>query len=249
MEQANDLIVFIDHHENPMDDIAWTWLGESGFKRKLVCPFRGETLDIDPAGLAGVVVYGGSQNVDEQTQYPFLKNEIRWLSQCMEARTPTLGICLGGQLLAHVLGGRVGPRLPRECEFGYYEVTPTEAGRSFLPQPMFLTQAHFQEFETPSCAVNLASSETFPNQAFQYEDFALGLQFHPEVTPTIFRRWQDADWAMYGEKGSQTREQQDALIEPHSSRQGDWFRATLRRLFGNPDARSAIGSQRLTRSA
>lgn len=236
MDRNKDLIVFIDHHENLMDDTAWTWLGRIGFKRKLVCPFRGDSLDLDPASLAGVVVYGGSQNVGEQAQYPFLKDEIRWLGQCMEARTPTLGICLGGQLLAHTLGGQVGPRLPRECEFGYYEVTPTDAGRAFLPQPMFLTQAHFQEFETPSSAVNLASSEAFPNQAFQYEDFALGLQFHPEVTTTIFRRWQDADWAMFGEKGSQTRAQQDALIEVHGARQSEWFRATLQRLFGTPGA-------------
>lgn len=241
-QSLSNTILFVDHHDNQMDDLAWTHLGQIGFERRLVCPFRGESLDIDPARLAGVVVYGGSQNVDEQKQHPFLKQEIRWLERCLASRTPTLGICLGGQLLAHTLGAKVGPRRPRECEFGFYEVTPTSQDDDFMTAPMSLTEAHFQEFDLPANAVRLAGSAAFENQAFRYDDFAFGVQFHPEVTADIFRRWQDAEWAMFDVKGAQTREQQDALIDHHSERQGLWFKRTLETLFGSPDAPRSIDS-------
>ncbi len=233
-EGVTKTIVFIDHHENLMDDIAWTHLGQLGFERRLICPFKGETMDLPLEGVHGTVIYGGSQNVGEQDVYPFLKDEIDWIERCIRQDLPVLGICLGGQLIAHALGATVGPRKPRECEFGYYPIKPTAHGTDWLPESLHATQAHYEEFSLPESAVHLAEGERFPNQAFSYQENVIGLQFHPEVTSHIFRRWQSAEWAMFGVEGAQTREQQDVLIDEHDDAQGMWFKQTLETLFGNP---------------
>ena len=230
------VIIFVDHHENPMDDRAWTHLGDRGFERRLVCPFRGETLPEPGPEVAGVVIYGGAQNVGEQSAYPFLRDEIRWLEKCLDRELPMLGLCLGGQLLAHTLGAPVKPRTPRECEFGYYPLTTTDAGKDWLPDNFHATQAHYEEFDVPTGAVHLAGSARFPHQAFRHNHNVYGLQFHPEVSSHIFRRWQEADWAMFGVPGSQERREQDRLMAAHDESQGEWFRGFLDELFGNTDA-------------
>jgi len=224
-------IVFIDHHDNQQDDLAWTHIGALGFERQLVRPFMGEQLSAPDDAVAGVVIYGGSHNVGEQNKYPFLHDELRYIEQCMAKQLPIFGICLGGQLIAHCLGAKVSPRSPSECEFGYYPIRPTAAGESWISDPLYVTQAHYEEFALPDVAQCLASSERYPNQAFRYGKNVIGVQFHPEVTGTIFRRWQKADWAMFDISGAQTRQQQDALIDQHDPLQGAWFRTTLEQMF------------------
>ncbi len=229
----NDKIILIDHHDNARDDLAWAHLGEQGFQCQLVCPFQGEVLKpVDPE-VAGVIIYGGSQNVGEQDKYPFLKDELRWIDDCIGKNIPLLGICLGGQLIAHCLGAEVGPRTPVECEFGYYPLSPTASGKSWMPDNFYVTQAHYEEFDTPSASTRLAASERFPNQAFCYGEKVFGLQFHPEVTPAVFQRWQNADWAMYDTPGSQTRVQQTELMNQHHVTQANWFKNLLNNLFNS----------------
>lgn len=230
-ENGKPVIVFVDHHENPMDDRAWTCIGDMGLGRRLVCPFRGEELGDPGPEVAGTVIYGGAQNVGEQDRFPFLRGEIRWIERCLEKGLPVLGLCLGGQLLAHVLGARVGARVPRECEFGYYPLMPTAAGLGWLPDGMHVTQAHYEEFDIPAGAVHLASSERFAHQAFRYGENAFGLQFHPEINKQVFRRWQAADWAMFGVPGAQEKHEQDRLMDKHDDVQGRWFRGLLESLF------------------
>ena len=233
---TSNTIVFIDHHDNLQDDLAWTHVGKLGFDRQLIRPFMGDVLPDPNQAVAGVVIYGGSQNVGEQDQYPFLTEELAWIETCMRNNIALLGICLGGQLIAHALGASVTPRYPEECEFGYYRIEPTSEVQTWLTEPLTVTQAHFEEFGLPETATRLASSERYQNQGFCVGDNILGLQFHPEVTPDIFRRWQDADWAMFDIPGSQTRDQQSALMNIHASSQAQWFEATLDRLFGSPAA-------------
>ena len=216
-------IILIDHHDNPPDDRVSTHLEKCGYELERRYPVHGDDLGRPGDDLAGTVVYGGTQNVDEMKKYPFLHDEVVWIRRCHARGIPMLGICLGAQLIAHALGAGVAPMAHGRCEFGYYPITPTAAGRHWMPQPLYVTQAHFYQFDLPPGAVLLATGEHCPNQAFRHGHSTYGVQFHPEVTAAIFARWQNSDWAFFDAPGAQRRERQTALAARHDARQHAWF--------------------------
>ena len=224
-------VVVIRHTDDPFDDRVATYLRDAGIAADVRRPFKGDALgDIDDA-VGASVVCGGPFAVFEEDQYPFLRDENRWIEQSLARNIPILGICQGAQSLARVLGADVGPKPGEPCEFGYYPVTPTDAGREFFPDNLVVTQFHSHEFQLPAGAILLAQSDMFERQAFRYGDTAFGFQFHAEVTPTVFRRWQEAPWALYGAPGAQSRPEQDRLMQIHDSSQHRWFTAFLQRFF------------------
>ena len=236
--KTNARIVLVDHHDNPPDDHVSTHLEKRGYELERRYPVNGERLG-EPDGLAGSVLYGGTHNVDEMEKYPFLQAEIAWIRRCHGRGIPILGICLGAQLIAHALGAKVAPMAGGRCEFGYYPVTPTAEGRRWMPQPMHLAQAHFHAFDLPAGAVLLATGARCRNQAFRHGHTTYGVQFHPEVSAEIFARWQNADWALFGAPGAQSRAQQTALAARHDDAQRIWFTGFLDRLFGQRAAHCA----------
>lgn len=138
------------------------------------------------------VVLGGPMNIYEEDRFPFLTAEKHFLRDCLNTNVPVLGICLGGQLLADVLGGSVRPN--GESEIGWMDVALTEEGirsRIFAgissPAPVF--QWHGDTFEIPSGAEHLAWSSKCRHQAFSYKDRFVGLQFHLEVTAEEAAHW------------------------------------------------------------
>ncbi len=165
-------IVFIEHEPEPRDDRASRYLTDRGFSIAWFQPFKGELLpDLDPE-IAGVVVTGGGAQIDQIEQSPYLYSEAQWIEQCLKADLPILGLCLGGQLLAHVLGATVGPREDGLQEFGYYTVQPSNLEQPFVPPDFNVLQSHSRGFEVPDGATLLARGELFPNQAFCYGDSA-----------------------------------------------------------------------------
>ncbi len=229
----NKRLVLIRHGDDPPDDRVALYAAANGLAADFRRPFLGDALPPLDETIAGVVLYGGPFEVYDAARHPFLAEEHGYIEQCLERDVPLLGICQGAQSIAHVLGARVGQPSHGAAEFGFYEVSPTEAGRaSFLTQPLHMAQNHFHEFDTPAGAVNLASTDSYPNQAFQVTPRAYGLQFHAEVTPDCFRRWQDAPWARYSFPGAQSREEQTRLLALHDTAQGAWFNGFLTKLFG-----------------
>ncbi len=224
--------VLVRHGDDPDDDRVVGYFRAKGIEPDIVRPFKGERLgDVDRT-VAGSVIYGGPFNVFDEDLHPFLHDEARWIRQCMAAHVPLLGICQGAQQIARVLGAEVGPMDGEPTEFGYYEITPMEAGRASFPDRFVVAQSHFHAFQIPPGAELLAGSALFPQQAFKYGARTFGLQFHAEVTPPGFRRWQDAPWARYGKPGAQTRQEQDQLMAAHDAAQHQWFMGFLERLFG-----------------
>jgi GMP synthase (glutamine-hydrolysing) len=140
----------------------------------------------------GLVVLGGPMNVDKAEHYPHLLHEIDVIRAALAREIPTLGICLGAQLLAAALGAHVHPNPVREI--GWYPLTlsaaaATDALFRHLDSAIPVFQWHAYTFTEPSDTVHLAKSESCANQAFRYRNFAYGLQFHLEVDAALIRRW------------------------------------------------------------
>lgn len=143
-----------------------------------------------------LVVLGGPMAVYEMDRYPYLVKEATFLDRALKAGKHMLGVCLGAQMLAHVLGGRVYPGGRKEI--GWYAVALTEEGMKDAvlstlsadgKQYARVFQWHGDTFDLPEGAVRLASSELYSNQAFRYDKAVYALQFHIEVTPMIVREW------------------------------------------------------------
>ena len=139
-----------------------------------------------------LVVLGGPMCVSQSNSYPHLETEIQCIRTAIEQEMPILGICLGAQLIAAALGGRVYKH--RVKEIGWYDVTPTQEG---LRDPVIkhlagheaIFQWHGDTFDIPRGAVHLASSPQCPNQAFRFGDKIYGFQFHLEVDRPMIERW------------------------------------------------------------
>jgi GMP synthase (glutamine-hydrolysing) len=120
----------------------------------------------------------------------FVKQEIDWISVPLNEDKPFLGICLGAQMMAKNLGGRVDPHPQGAAEIGYYPIRPTHAGRSACPDwPCHVYQWHREGFDLPRGAELLAEGDLFEVQAFRYGPSAYAIQFHPEVTHAMMCRW------------------------------------------------------------
>ena len=132
-----------------------------------------------------LVVLGGAMNVYEQDRYPWLAREKRFIGEALHGEKVVIGICLGAQLLACVLGAKV-TRNP--CvEIGWYPVEKaTQASQSklagLLPDRFPAFHWHGDTFEIPRGAVHLARSHACENQAFTYGDRVAAFQFHLEST-------------------------------------------------------------------
>ena len=139
-----------------------------------------------------LVVMGGPMGVYDTDAHPWLVGELRLIAESVKRGIPTLGICLGAQLLAAALGARVYPGRWREIGWWpvEFEAAADDAPPRWRPHllrlPARATVLHWHgdTFDLPPGAIRLASSRLYPNQAFLYRDHALGLQFHLESTPS-----------------------------------------------------------------
>ncbi len=147
-------------------------------------------------GFGAAMVFGGPMNVDEEDAHPWLRTEKRFLRELLERGTPTLGVCLGSQLVAEAAGGKV--RRAEWPEIGWHEIELTPEGAADpllggLPQRFESFQYHYYEWLEPPGGVTLARS-ALALQAFRLGERPVwGLQFHPEVTEPDLRSWFD-DW-------------------------------------------------------
>jgi GMP synthase (glutamine-hydrolysing) len=166
-------------------------LAERGFRVRYVEATDG-LREVDGSEPALVIVLGGPIGAFEDAIYPFLAHELQLLERRLAADRPTLGICLGAQLMARVLGARVYPGPRKEIGWGPLTLS-AEGRRSPLVRLAGRGEAvlhwHGDTFDLPAGAIRLASTSHYENQAFSWGRSALALQFHPEVTASGLERW------------------------------------------------------------
>lgn len=134
-----------------------------------------------------LVVMGGPMSVNEEARYPWLRREKDFIYSALKREVPVLGVCLGAQLIAAVLGASVVKNAYEEI--GWYPVRLTrgivaDEQARHLPDSFDALHWHGETFSIPSGARNFISSEGCANQAFVYGDNVLGLQFHLEMLPS-----------------------------------------------------------------
>ena len=144
-----------------------------------------------PPAADAVLVFGGAIHPDQDDAHGWLKDELEWLTSLIDSGVPTLGICLGSQLLARAAGAWVGPLA--EPEIGWHEVELTEKGiadpvLSALPARFDALEWHHYGHGLPDGAVALARNDA-SLQGFRLGDTCWGVQFHPEVTEQQLERW------------------------------------------------------------
>ncbi len=177
-------VIILQHAEPETPGRIETILLAEGFEPEVVRPYAGEPVPVDLGTAEGLVVLGGPMGVNDQKRLPYLVDEMKLIERALKWEAPVLGVCLGSQLLAAVLGAPVtrGP-LP---EIGWYPVRLTpEASRdplwagvasSFVP-----FHWHGDILALPSGAAPLAKSDLTPHQAFRHGTNAYGFLFHIEV--------------------------------------------------------------------
>jgi GMP synthase (glutamine-hydrolysing) len=149
------------------------------------------TLGNPPPPADGVIVFGGAMHPGEEQEHPWLRGEDALIRSYLQAQTPFLGVCLGGQLLAKAASGRVG--WARQFEIGWHRVELTDAASddplfARLPRAFDAYQSHYHAFEVPDGAVELARNDVC-SQAIRVGKRAWGVQFHPEVSLETIGRW------------------------------------------------------------
>ncbi|HVR21234.1 MAG TPA: type 1 glutamine amidotransferase [Polyangiaceae bacterium] len=199
-------LVVLQHapHEGPSR--VQSAFERAGFTTEILRLDLGTRVPETPAGMDALLVLGGSMGVGDlgDPRYPFLGPEIALLERAIASDFPTLGICLGSQLLACAAGARVYPNqrgnaLVREVGWGAVHFTrsadeePVLAG---LDAAEMMLHWHGDTFDLPQDATLLASTLHCPNQMIRIKTRLFGVQFHPEVSEADIVEWirEDADY-------------------------------------------------------
>lgn len=127
-----------------------------------------------------LLIMGGPMNIYEEDIYPWLKNEKEMIRKVIESGKMVIGVCLGAQMIADILGAKVYKNKAREI--GWYPLQKIHTGiLDFLPDFATVFHWHGETFDIPEKAIPFYRSELTANQSFLYENRILALQFHLEM--------------------------------------------------------------------
>ena len=180
-------ILIIQHVDFENPGAILRWAENSGHSIQIAHPYAEEplpTLDQFDA----LILLGGPMSVHDAPTLPWLVAEKQLVAECLEVKKKIVGICFGAQILAEALGARVYAM--EEKEIGWHAVFRTMSHGSHrlldaIPEYQSIFHWHGETFDLPGGALLLAGSNCCSNQVFTYGQWALGIQFHPEMTPEI----------------------------------------------------------------
>ena len=208
------------------------WLFERGVAIEVIYPFKGDVVPTSPDNFAGVIVLGGSRGVHDEDKWPWLKQVKELLRNVIKTQTPTLGVCLGGQLLADANGGKVGRTNKPEIGVGFVEFLPEAKDdcvlSSVVDSPVAIPVPQYHQdaiLELPHNAKLLVTSDDCQVQAFVLGKSAWGLQFHPETDWNIM-----SDWLVSEDEVRKTLGISDDSVKKEFGEYGEGMKNTWRAL-------------------
>jgi len=222
-------VLIVVHQERSTPGKIGEQLEARGYTLDRRCPNLGDPLPTDLSDYAAAVVFGGPMSANDD-HLPGIRAELDWLEgTAIPADRPVLGICLGAQLLARVLGAKVGPDPDGLVEIGYWPVHPTEAGERYFDGSTVFYQWHSETFEIPPEAVHLAANDSFEGQAFRYNQHVYGIEFHPEMTLEMINRWCTSERGApkLSWNGAQPHAEQLAAYDRHAAATDRWLEQFL----------------------
>lgn len=231
-------VLIVLHQETSTPGRVGQSLRRRGFALDIRKPRFGDKLPETMNDHAGAVVFGGPMSANDPDA--FVRREIDWFDIPLREEAPCLGICLGAQMLARNLGADVTGHRDGYAEIGYYPISATEAGKTFMPWPDKVYQWHSEGFELPSGAELLAKGNVYQNQAFRVGPAAFGIQFHPELTLAMLYRWTTRGAPRMQLPGAQDRRAHFAgrAVFDHATR--TWLEDFLDRWIGTAEQPSRL---------
>jgi len=224
-------ILTILHQENSTPGRVGHALERLGYALDVRRPRFGDPLPATMHAHSAGIIFGGPMSANDEDE--FIRREIEWIGVPLNARKPFLGICLGAQMCAKHLGGRVFRHPEGRAEIGYYPIRPTEAGRAVVNAwPECVYQWHREGFDLPPGAELLAEGDMFEVQAIRHGR-AFALQFHPDVTHAMMHKWTTRGAERMQLPGAKPRHTHfaDRAVYDHTARA--WLNVFLERWIGN----------------
>jgi GMP synthase (glutamine-hydrolysing) len=190
-------VLVVQHQEDCPPAWIGQWLEEAGCALDVRHPYRGEDLPDDLTGHGGLLVLGGSMNAHEDDDHAWFAPTKALVRDAVERRTPTLGICLGHQLVAVALGGESRPN-PLGQQLGLLGLGWTDAaGQDALfngvPGEYGVFWNDDVVVSAPEGTVVLARTPAGELQAARFAPTVWGVQLHPEVDEEVLRVWAEED--------------------------------------------------------
>jgi GMP synthase (glutamine-hydrolysing) len=183
-------ILLLEHEKDNPEGYIGTLLAEHQIATDIIRVDQ-ERLP-DPDNYSAIIAFGGAQHLYEAEKYPYFEPEKALLQASIEREQPVLGICLGAQMVASVLGGTV--KRHHTSELGFYDIPLNEEGKKdplYQGLPGYQKVIHWHEdtSDLPAGTILLASNDTTTNQAFRYGKRTYGLQYHIELDTPMLDNW------------------------------------------------------------
>lgn len=167
------------------------WFQANGHDLSATRFYRDDALP-ELENIDGIIVMGGPMGVDDERVYPWLAAEKKFIAHAVARGVKVLGICLGAQLIASVLGAKVYANANKEIGWFPLHLTPDGLACPWLagfPQELMVFHWHGDTFDLPEGAKHLAQSSACRHQAFSYRNHVLALQFHLDVKSDNIAEW------------------------------------------------------------
>jgi GMP synthase-like glutamine amidotransferase len=180
-------ILFIQHVPFEHPGYLLKWAEQHNYSCNIIHIYKSTTLpatdDFDM-----LIIMGGPMGAYEEDKYEWLTTEKQFIKTAIDTGKKVLGICLGCQIIANVLGSKIYPHTQKEI--GWWPVKKVDESKhhsliKYLPGKFITFHWHGDTYDLPTDAIHLFKSEACDQQGFLYKNNVAGLQFHPEVEDNL----------------------------------------------------------------